>query len=197
MPTTFAFLITIFFSCIHFVAPSVCASLFHLVAISLIIWSSYTKFPLGLFPVCDALLELLPTNSKETTQTPSSNKTPPRTPRQAASKKGRDAHGSGGSSQLQHSAWRVQLARCFAVGFTLLVALSFPGFSAVIGFCSWIFAPSLMVAIPIACYLRLFPEVGSINPVRRSLHQAAVICSIAASVIGMTLPLLNAFQSES
>ena len=196
MPTTFAFLITIFFSCIHFVAPSVCASLFHLVAISLIIWSSYTKFPLGLFPVCDALLELLPTNSKETTQTPSSNKTPPGTPRQAASKKGRDAHGSGGSSQLQHSAWRVQLARCFAVGFTLLVALSFPGFSAVIGFCSWIFAPSLMVAIPIACYLRLFPEVASGRPLWRRLHQAAIIGGVSVSIIGTAMPFINAIRQE-
>jgi len=165
----------------------------------MIIWSSYTKFPLGLFPVCDAVLELMPTtSSNETSHAAASTRTPPGTPRQAASKKSsHDAHESSGWSQLQHSAWRVRLARCFAVGFTLLVAISFPSFSVVIGFCSWIFAPSLMVAIPIACYLRLFPEDGSVNPIRRCLHQAAVACSIAASIIGMALPVSNAYQNES
>ena len=165
----------------------------HLVS-SMIIWSSYTKFPLGLFPVCDAMLELLPINSNESAAV---TKTPPGTPRKTASAKsgGHDLHGGGGSPQSKHSALSVRLARFFAVGFTLLVAVSFPGFSALIGFCSWIFAPSLMVAIPVACNLRLFPEDASTSPVRRSLHQAAVICSIAASVIGMTLPLLNAIRS--
>ena len=162
---------------------------------SMIIWSSYTKFPLGLFPICDAMLEVLPLYFSEVPQTFSSNKTPPGTPRQAASKKSQDPHGASDTSQLKHGIWTVRLTRFFAVGLTLLIAIAFPEFTAVIGFCSWIFAPSLMVAIPVACYLRLFPEDASTSPVRRSLHQAAVIYSIAASVIGMTLPLLNAIRS--
>jgi hypothetical protein len=92
--------------------------------------------------------------------------------------------------------WTVRFARFFAVGFTLMVALSFPGFSVVIGFCSWIFAPSLMVAIPIACYLRLFPEVASGRPLWRRLHQAAIIGGVSVSIIGTAMPFINAIRQE-
>lgn len=162
---------------------------------SMIIWSSYTKFPLGLFPICDAILEVLPSNPLGLSQTPASNKTPPGTPRQTPSKNNLDPHRGSDSSQLKHGIWTVRFARFFAVGITLLTAISFPKFTAVIGFCSWIFAPSLMAAIPIACYLRLFPEDASISPLRRRFHQVAVVGSIAASIIGMALPLLDALWS--
>jgi len=162
----------------------------------MIIWSSYTKFPLGLFPICDAMLEVLPSNSLGISQTPAtSNKTPPGTPRQTSSKNNHDPHGGSDSSQLKHGIWTVRFARFFAVGITLLIAISFPEFTAVIEFCSWIFAPSLMVAIPIACYLRLFPEDASTSPLRRRLPQAAVVGSITASMIGMALPLLDTLLS--
>ena len=267
---------------------------------SMIIWSSYTKFPLGLFPVCDAVLELFPTSSKEALaaiktspgmprsssqgssksthgasrssrqnsaksnhgmqrsssqgysksnqgvsrssrqNSSKNNQGMPRSSsqgspknkqgtsrssrqnsskslgvsrssrqnsskgnhgasragRQNSSKGNQDPHGSGSSSRGKHDMWTVRFARFFAVGFTLMVALSFPGFSVVIGFCSWIFAPSLMVAIPIACYLRLFPEVASGRPLWRRLHQAAIIGGVSVSIIGTAMPFINAIRQE-
>jgi len=238
----------------------------------MIIWSSYTKFPLGLFPVCDAVLELFPTSSKEALaaiktspgmprsssqgssksnhgvprssrqnsskgyqgmarsssqgtsrnsegtsrssrqnsskgyqgvsrssrqNSSKSNQGASRSARQNSSKGNQDPHGTCSSSRRKHNIWTVRFARFFAVGFTLLVAVTFPGFSVVIGFCSWIFAPSLMVAIPIACYLRLFPEVGSGRPVWRRLHQAAIIGGISVSIIGTAMPFINAFLHQS
>jgi hypothetical protein len=93
--------------------------------------------------------------------------------------------------------WVVNLIRCGALAFTLLVAVACPAYSTIIGFCSWIFAPSLVVAMPVACYVKLFPEEAAANPVGHWLRKAAIVLSLAVSVVGTVLPLVNAYVSQS
>jgi len=146
----------------------------------MIIWTSYTKLPLGLFPICDAILELLPRDPWKTNENNSKD----------------SGEGESDHELNRRGTFRVRMTRCVTLLITFIVAWSCPGFSAAIGFCAWIIAPSLIFAMPLACYLRLFPEEAAAKPVYHRLHQAIIVGSIIASVVGTGIPVISLLFRE-
>mmetsp|Transcript_11352 Transcript_11352/g.14640 ORF Transcript_11352/g.14640 Transcript_11352/m.14640 type:complete len:802 (-) Transcript_11352:216-2621(-) len=148
----------------------------------MVLFNSYSKFPLALFPVCDAVIELLPSSSSSSSLSEvEENKHQNEQQQQIKKIEERDAHGNIKSNKV-NSMKQLASVRMITVFAVLFTCVFVSGFASIIGLCSWIFAPSLSLAIPLCCYLRIFGE--EINTFWRYLYQGIVIFSLFCSVAG-------------
>lgn len=151
----------------------------------MVLLNSYSKFPLTLFPVCDAVIELLPEdhgdNITKQNMSPHQQKY---TELESQAKEERDAHGNVKSKRV-NSVKQTVSVRVSAVFITLFTCVFIAGFASIIGLCSWIFAPSLILIIPFACYLRIFGD--EIDETSQLFYKGGIAISCVASVVGTIL----------
>jgi amino acid permease len=134
----------------------------------LVILSAYGKVPLSIISLADAASELY-------IRKPPKNSTPSSTP-----------GGGGGSSHVGVVRFNGSstLVRVEVLLFTLLSCVFVTGYMAWVQFICWIFTPTLVVILPIMCYLNLFNK-HEVSTTSRVFYKGVIITCIVMCVIGV------------